>query len=219
MPTVDEAWALVAGPLENLRSDAIDRPDLPWPERRESFHKELAALTTDPFMDELVDWLDDMSDSDRQALLIGDQLPIQVYQLLPTIVVDTGAAATNTAATEDETAWFAYLAENGVRWDGAEQSWDAFGDWFVYDATQAGFQAQASMLLDYLGNMATADRITMFAQYGVTIRQPQRATPMDRRVQEIMDNLLARTPAYADIPEARRIELVTAMIEREESGQ
>jgi hypothetical protein len=213
MPTVDEAWALVAGPLESLR------PELPWLERREVFHRALTALTADPFVDQFVNWLNDMSDTDRQILLVGEQLPTKIYQLPPKIVVDTGATTTDIIAAYDETAWFAYFAENGVRWDGTENSWGPFRDGFVYDATQADFHTLATMLLDYLGSMATADRITMFAQYGVTIRQPQPATPIDPQVKQIIDDLLASRPAYADIPEARRIELVTAMIEREESGQ
>jgi hypothetical protein len=219
MPTVDEAWALVASPLENLRVDAINQPDLPWTERRDRFHSELTALTTGPFVDQLVNWLNDMSETDRQALLPTEQLPTEAYQLLTRIVVDTGAAASDTATAYDETAWFAYLAENGARWDGTAESWDKFRDWFVYDATNAGFQAPATLLFDYLGKLATADRITMFAQYGVTIRPPAPAVSIDPRVKQIMDDLLTRKPAYADIPEARRIELVTAMIEREEAGQ
>lgn len=228
MLAADEAWALVSGPLENLRADALERPDLPWPERRENLRTELSTATADPMVDHLVTWLDELPDSDRASLLAGDDLPTQAYQVLTDAAAQETAqeAGEQPAAAYDENAWFAYLAEHGARWDGTEESWQAFRDWFLYYAAEAGFGSPATLLLDYLQPMAAADRVTLLGQYGVAIEPPQPAmttaaaeVAADPRVRAVMAELLAEQPQYADIPEARRLELVAELLKREESKQ
>jgi hypothetical protein len=60
----------------------------------------------------------------------------------------------------------------------------------------------------------------MFAEYGVTIQAPESAIgTLDPRARQVMDRLLAAKPHYADIPEARRIEMVNEFLAREETGQ
>jgi hypothetical protein len=162
----------------------------------------------------LMNWLDGLSDTDRAQLLASDGLLTQAYEVM------TPAEADEPADTYDANAWFAFLAEHGTRWDGTEESWDAFREWFAFYAAEAGFREPCDLLMDYLASKSAAERIALFAEYGVAIQAPASAVgTLDPRAQGVMDNLLARKPQYADIPEARRIELVTAYLEREDSGQ
>ncbi|HEX5117806.1 MAG TPA: hypothetical protein VFW65_21700 [Pseudonocardiaceae bacterium] len=179
MPTVDEAWSWVALPVQNLRTNVLERPNESSDQRREGFRTELASATREPIADELVTWLDELSDSDRNAILDTDERHNHVYawlteQLPP---ATQPAPATQQQPAYDETAWYAHLAENGSRWDGTEPSWTAFRDWFLYYATDAGFGAPATQLLDYLHPMTAADRVSTLAQYGVTIQPPAQAAP------------------------------------------
>lgn len=291
MPTADEMWALVAGPLETLRADTARQPDLPWPTHRENLRQ---ALSSVPVADHLLRWLDGLSDSDRRTLLVGDDLAVRARQEV--------TRAVGAATTYDESAWSGFLTENGVRWDGTAESWPGFRDWFGYYATQAGLGTPATALLDHLDPMTPADRVTTFAGYGVRINAVQvnsvqinapaadsydeqewyaylaanggrwdgtaeswdgfrqwfeyyateaklgkpatllldhleRMAPADRvvtlgqygvvirppappvvdpRIAEVLDRLLARKPEYAQIPEARRIELATEVLRRKE---
>lgn len=209
MSTDGETWAVIVIPLENLRSDAIQRPDLPWPERREHLRLELSSVTANSVFEPLMDWLDGLSDADRAELLASEGLLTQAYQLMTPI---------QPGSTYDANAWFAFLAEHGPQWDGTEESWDGFREWFGFYAAEAGFREPCDLLMDYLASKAAAERIALFAEYGVTIQTPATGT-LDPRAQRVMAALLARKPEYVDIPEARRIELVTAYLEREDNGQ
>ena len=218
MPAADEVWVLVAGPLESLRSEAVEHPGLPWPDRRENLHRELSSVVAGPVVNQLMYWLDELPEGDRADLLVGDDLASHAYQVVCEAVPDGPAEVAD--AGYDEQAWFAYLAENGPRWDGTDESWPGFREWFVHYAAEAGLHVPATLFLDHLEPMAAADRVTMFAEYGVTIQVPEPAVAaLDPLAQKVMDELLARKPQYADIPEARRVELVTALLAREESAQ
>ncbi|HEX5406129.1 MAG TPA: hypothetical protein VFX16_27960 [Pseudonocardiaceae bacterium] len=218
MPSLEEAWAWVAGPLENLKNDVVARPGVPWSERGENFKRELSAATSHSVADDLYRWLNELSESDRSNLIGTDDLAAHAYQVVrravppaepaPTQVVQQQAAV----AQYDESAWNRFLTEDGARWDGTVESWAAFRQWFEYYANAGGFQSPATGLLNYLEPMSAPDRVAAFAQYGVTIRPP--ASTVDPRVQQVMDELLAEKPEYAEIPEARRIELVNALLQR-----
>jgi hypothetical protein len=218
MPAADEVWVLVAGPLESLRTEAIEHPDLPWPDRRENLYRELFSVVAEPMVNQLMYWLDELPEADRADLLVSDDLASHAYQVVCEAVPDEPAEVGD--AGYDEQAWFAYLAENGPRWDGTDESWPGFREWFVHYATEAGLHTPAILFLDHLEPLAAADRVTMFAEYGVTIQAPEPAVAaLDPLSQKVMDELLARKPHYADIPEAHRVELVTALLAREESAQ
>ncbi|HEX3647195.1 MAG TPA: hypothetical protein VHV49_02150 [Pseudonocardiaceae bacterium] len=228
MPTVDQAWAWVALPVRNLRANVLERPNEPWDQRREGFRTELASATRERIADELITWLDELSDSDRNAILDTDELPNHVYAWLTEQLPEAKPAATQPAAQQqagyDETAWYAHLAENGSRWDGSEQNWTAFRDWFRYYATDAGFGAPATQLLDYLQPMTPGDRVTTLGQYGVTIQPPAQAAPepddlpvVTAAAQQIMDEVVDENPEFADIPEERRIELTRMWLAEMES--
>lgn len=210
MTAADEMWAHIAAPVDNLRADALERPDVPWSERRDGLHAELVTVIPEHVTDQLLAWLDDLPDEERAGLLASDDLAGYAYQVVTQVVGDEPAAADH--QEYDENAWFAYLAEHGTHWDGSAETWDAFREWFDYYAAEAGFGKPAGLLLEYLQTMTPEDRIVMLGQYGVPIRRA--ATPeLDPRAWQIMNDLLARNPEFADIPEARRIELVTDIIQ------
>jgi hypothetical protein len=70
-------------------------------------------------------------------------------------------------AQYDEGAWFAFLTEEGQRWDGFAESWPVFREWFVYTATERGFGQPAQQLMDYVENAPSPWRAMV--DYGVPI--------------------------------------------------
>jgi hypothetical protein len=228
MPTADEAWAWLAAPVEKLRAGVVARPDESWQQRREDLRTELAAATRDSVADELLTWLDELSDSDRSAILNSDDLAGHVYQWLTRQLPpeqQPAAPPTPAPAAYDETAWYAHLAQNGRQWNGTEESWGAFREWFLYYAADAGFTTPATQLLDYLQPMAAADRVTTLGQYGVTIQAPVPAEPApvpaepapEATAHQLMDDVVAENPEFAEIPEERRIELTKMLLAEMES--
>lgn len=75
-------------------------------------------------------------------------------------------------AAYDPAAWDAFLAENGPAWDGTEEQWETFVNWFVYQAGEAGVAAPAREFIDYAA--AQPDKVAVFAAYGITIAAPAR---------------------------------------------
>lgn len=67
---------------------------------------------------------------------------------------------------EDENAWNAYLLTNGPSWDGTEENWAAFVEWFVYHANEQGVGTFARTFCDYA---AANGALAVFAQYGVAL--------------------------------------------------
>lgn len=123
----------------------------------------------------------------------------------------------------DEHAWQDYLARSGTQWDGSQQSWEPFTQWFLYYAGESGVRAPAAALIDYLSPLPAAERITELGRYGVTItpaqspaaqspaaqeEQQETGVVTDEHVATIMDDLLAANPAFAGIPEERRMEIM-----------
>lgn len=213
----DEVWTQVVTPLENLRADAEQNPGTPWQTRRDTLYPELTSVVDGAVADRLVSWLDGLPEDERTALLVSDDLRTQAHQVvssvLPAQTADTGAAV-----EYDNDAWFAFLAENGVRWDGTEESWSGFRDWFLYYATEGGFAIPAGLLFDYLEPRSAAERVTLFSEYGVTIAVPEHLTAaaLDPASQRLMANLLAENPEFAEIPEARRVELLLTLDQGEQ---
>jgi hypothetical protein len=80
------------------------------------------------------------------------------------------SAAAETRATEDLGAWNSYLATNGPRWNGSEEAWPQFCEWFLYYAAEAGVGESAAGFIAYLDTRQ--DKIAVFGQYGVWIPAP-----------------------------------------------
>jgi hypothetical protein len=217
MTAADDVWAAVSTPFENLRTDAEQRPEVSWPDRRATLYVELSAVAESTVADRLLAWLDDLPEDERATLLVSDELAARAYEVVVQTVPEP--VQEEQAQEYDADAWFAFLTENGARWDGTDESWQEFRDWFLYYATEGGFGDPAGLLLDYLDPRSPAERVALLAEYGVVIAAPEQATvaALDPEAQRIMAELLAERPEYAEIPEARRVELLAAVMARKET--
>lgn len=95
-----------------------------------------------------------------QAAAVGD--PVAV---VAGICADPALPADEPAY--GESAWWAFLAEKGPRWDGTADTWAQFREWFSYTAHESGLQVPADRFLDHLEN--AENRIEVMATYGVEI--------------------------------------------------
>jgi hypothetical protein len=197
MPTLDDEWARIYPALEELKLTYIANPGEPWTERRQLFLGKLDIVdpALDPVAELLVDWLDELTDDDRNSLLSNEALNKESYERLKkyTDQRDQLAAAAapayeeaipeapgdptyeETSATLDNTAydanaWDVYLATNGTAWDGAAASWSQFREWFLYYATEQGLAFPATGFLLAFDGKTPGERIAGFADYGITIR-------------------------------------------------
>lgn len=229
MPTLDETWAWLYTPVQELKADTAENPDKSWEERR-AFLLERLGLTdsTDhPLTNELFRLLDELPDDERGTMLAGEQLDTTAYELAQRHSEEPAAdAAAETGF--DEQAWYAFLASHASQWDGTAESWDQFADWLRYYANENGFGAPTGSLIDSLGGQAVADRIGVLAQYGVVIptsaeqhaEAPPEVPTADEFADTHMADLLAEDPQFADIPEERRRELIAQVLgESAKSGQ
>lgn len=73
--------------------------------------------------------------------------------------------------------WNEFLVVNGPAWDGTEQQWPTFRDWFGHHAAQAGVGDAAAVFLRYVER--GPDKIAAFAHYGVVIQQAPAQEPDD----------------------------------------
>lgn len=204
--------------------DALAESQEPWEARREAFVRELGSLgrSDDPMAAQLVERLDSVSDNERATMLAsrefglaevpaGDQVSGQQG--------DVGITRPGGGPGYDERAWQAYLAENGPAWDGSQDSWGQFRQWFLYYADERGLGAPATGLMEHLDGQSAADRISTLALYGVSItpaaaageqggRQPEPDEIPDEDIDAMMRELLEENPELAEIPEDRRRELI-----------
>jgi hypothetical protein len=214
MSTPDDVWEWIRPPLEELKQGDNADPDMPWEERRQTFLRELelSDASQHPVVELLLQRLDESPEEERNRILGSDELNSMAYQLAQEHGAGQeaagGEAAYDEAAPYDEQAWQAYLAENGPLWDGTEDSWEQFRDWFAYDAGQHGLSTPAAALLDYLTPQPAADRIATFAQYGVTITAPEQAAWADEAA-----------PAPAEEEPAAQAQAGPGPGEQEEPGQ
>ena len=81
--------------------------------------------------------------------------------------VTIGATAEDEPAETDTDAWNAFLAEYGPGWNGDEENWAAFRDWFLFYADERGVGPVAIAFLDYAEG--EPDKVAFFAQYGIDV--------------------------------------------------
>lgn len=127
----------------------------------------------------------------------------------------------------DLDAWYRYLAENGLRWDGAEASWQQFRDWFLYDAAEHGVGGDAQGFIA-LAERA-ADKRAIFAEYGLTLptAAPSGANSTEDLVQllrqEVMEPALAHVlsvdPEVAALGEDRLREILAEVTADQLAGR
>ncbi|EWC61646.1 hypothetical protein UO65_3004 [Actinokineospora spheciospongiae] len=82
------------------------------------------------------------------------------------------AAATEAEPEVDDTAydegeWAAFLQEYGPSWDGQEENWSGFVDYFLFYAAERGVAAPARSFVEYAAD--SGDRVGFFAGYGIAI--------------------------------------------------
>lgn len=241
MSTPDAVWEWIRPPLEELKQGYTDDPGKPWEELRQAFLSELGLqnASQNPVVEQLLEQLDEASEEERNTILGGDELDSLAYEIVQEHTAGDEAAGAGEAGY-DEQAWQAYLAENGPQWDGTEESWDQFRQWFGYYADQQGLAAPATALLEYLTPQPAAERIAAFAQYGVTItpakeaagqapaaaaegepaepgeaagQVPEEAAALSpEQLGSIARELLEENPEFADIPEERRQEIMAEVL-------
>jgi hypothetical protein len=171
-----------------------------------SFQEQLRArAAADAIPDQAVDmfvaYLETYASDPMQVLAslreVGDQLPAWHQEL----------RQGQGSQEEPAEVWQAYLAENGPAWDGAEESWQQFREWFAYYAAEQGVGASAE---GFLQLAEAGDKHLVFAQYGVAVPvtvDTLRALP-DEVMQPAVDALLRNAPELAALGEQRLREIL-----------
>jgi hypothetical protein len=154
-----DLWASAQPAFADLREQFARDPEASWQSLRAALATRLEDLDSET-RDDLLLWLDNLPAEERTALLGSAALDAAAYERLSRPTGEEG---------HDEAAWQEFLATNGTRWDGTEASWQVFREWFAYEAAQNSLDAPAKELLTHFDSLATAERLTAFAQYGVTI--------------------------------------------------
>jgi hypothetical protein len=95
------------------------------------------------------------------------------FEQLLTSAATTQEQQSEFGYTYDEDAWYAFLPEIGAQWNGDDESWDQWVDWFVYHARDRGLTAPALAFVEYA--TAQPDRIAVFAAYGIDLEPPHAA--------------------------------------------
>jgi hypothetical protein len=138
------------------------------------------------------------------------------------VTITPAPGAAGDGAGYDEQAWQAYLAQNGPQWDGTEESWEQFRQWFAYYASEQGLGTPATAFLDYLTPQPAAERITTFAQYGVTIMPAQEAaaqqpTAAEQGGQETEQPAADEVPAeemdFAGMSKDERMKIISGILD------
>lgn len=142
-------------------------PESDW----ETFSAELTRRSTDLGLteDRVGAFLDQLTTTGDPAATIEVVCaePEQVAALAPAGPDPEAAGYSEDAAAYDQDAWFAFLAEEGPRWDGYMDSWPVFRDWFVYTAAERGFGQPARQLAEYVESAPSPWQA--MAEYGVPI--------------------------------------------------
>ncbi len=88
---------------------------------------------------------------------------------LPALHRDLTAESTAVAESGgyDNSSWNAFLAENGPRWNGTDDAWAQFAEWFAYQADQQGLAEPADAFIAYAESQG--DKAGVFAQYGIQV--------------------------------------------------
>jgi hypothetical protein len=68
----------------------------------------------------------------------------------------------------DQAAWEQLLGQASAWWDGAEETWQQFVDYFVYQGTELGIAQAAQDLVDFVVN--SGDKVEALRQYGVDVQ-------------------------------------------------
>lgn len=231
MATLDEMWAWIYEPLADTTEYRKSNPERAWNDVRAYLLERLGLRdsTDRPFTDDLFRQFDEMREDDRRVLLDDtDKLTTFAYEIAQKYAEEPPAQhntqqtpAPENPAQYDANAWQAFLVENGTRWNGTAESWSQFEKWIRYEADKRGLGYPATGLFEYLASQSVSGRIATLKQYGVPITAPVAPQPAQQTAQppepvEFTDSdladLLAEDPDLAEIPEARRQEILAEVL-------
>jgi len=244
MSNADDLWEWIRTPLEDLKQSFTAEPGEPWETRREEFLQRLGIREPDehPVTEQIFAQLDDLTDDERKNQVTSGQFESAAFACVQQHAAsqeaghgeEAGHGQVAGAATEgpgyDEHAWQDFLQANATQWDGSQESWTQFTQWFLYYADQAGLAAPATALINYLHPLSPDQRITELSRYGVTITPAQQppaeqgqqppaehaeADPADETHQQIaaiMDDVLGDNAELNEIPEERRMEILNEVL-------
>lgn len=125
----------------------------------EAFAERVAASVSDP-----------LSEVAQIATLGGDSAAALYEEAVGAEQAAGGYEPAADTQVYDEAVWNEYLAQNGPMWNGSEEAWPAFVEWFNYNAAEVGQSEAAAGFISYVEQ--SPDKAAAFAQYGITIAAP-----------------------------------------------
>jgi hypothetical protein len=205
MASLDELWAWLYEPLRELAIHYRDDPDADADALPPSFLERLGlgSVTDHPLVEDLSQQLTGLAADERRALLADeDRLSAFAYEIAGHHAAAEPESDGGTTATDED--WFAFLAENGPHWDGQEESWAQFREWFAYHAQERGLDASAD---GFLAAAESGDKHAVFAAYGIAVPTPAAvgdptalATQLTTDViTPLVAQLRAESPLFADL--------------------
>jgi hypothetical protein len=237
MPMIDDVLKWIETPLEDMKKSFTSTPDVAWTDRRATFLQQLGLHDSNdhPVIGALLERLDGMSEDERNDTFGTGRIDIMTHELAAehAAALDQAAGGAGPDASYDQGAWQEFLLTDGPRWDGADASWAGFREWFLYYASAADLGAQATQLLDYMDRQSAGERVTTFAQYGVTIlvaadptsgpthqaaEQSAPAEASQASADTIMNELIGENPEFESIPPERRQQIIDALLSARQSG-
>src|SRR5262245_3481890 len=173
--TIEDVWSWLCRPLQDLKQE----PGESWESRRHTFLDKLGLTepAQHPVVEQFIHQLDEMPADERDNLLGSDNLDTLAYELVHKSV----PAKTTDPDGYDESAWHDFLATNLPVWNGTEDSWAQFAEWFTFHAGEKDLHAPAAAFVFYLQGMPNEDRVVTCAQYGVTIQASSPDAPADAK--------------------------------------
>jgi hypothetical protein len=182
MSIADELWEWIRHPLEELKRSFTAEPEKSWDTRREDFLQRLGIRDPGehPVTEQMFSRLDQMSDEERGNHVSSGELESHAYDLVKQHAASqpdagdgqataTGQQGQASGPGYDEGTWQSYLQGNATQWNGSQETWDQFAQWFIYYAQDIGVGEPATALIQYLGQLSPEQRISELARYGVTI--------------------------------------------------
>lgn len=164
MADAGERWAVVYQPLQEMKSEG------PWETRRAEFVGKLPD-EHDPAIVAFLTHLDELAEERRDDLLRTEEADTVLYGYLeeyPDSSSESGEDGEDETQARDGT-WAGFIEVNVPYWDGEEDTWDTFREWFVYHADAAGFGAESAELFAELDTQDIDSRIITFGRRGGTV--------------------------------------------------